>query len=126
MTSTTPDPDPTNNDGTANVVVDGKATDLEVIKTVDVSDPFEGDTVVFTITVNNNGPENDDNIQITDAIPAGLTLVSVVPTEGTYTAPIWDLGKLDKNNTESMVVTATVDPGTAGTDLVNVATVTSA
>ena len=135
VSSDTSDPDPTNNSGTANVVVDGKATDVEVIKTVDIPAPFEGDTVVFTITVNNNGPENEEDLQISDLLPAGLTLVSVGPEtdpgapttgDGTYTpgTGIWDIGKLDGGKSETLTLTATVDAGTAGTDIVNTAAIT--
>ena len=43
---------------------------LTVVKTTDFKDYFVGDTVVFTITVTNNGPSTATNIKIKDILEA--------------------------------------------------------
>ncbi|NBP89272.1 MAG: DUF11 domain-containing protein, partial [Planctomycetia bacterium] len=58
---------------TATITVN--TADLEVIKTVDNPTPNVGDTITFTVTVTNNGPDTATGVEITDTFPtAGLDL----------------------------------------------------
>jgi uncharacterized repeat protein (TIGR01451 family) len=53
-------------------------TDISVTKTPDVTEPVSlGATVVWTITVTNNGDVPADNVEMIDNLPAALDLVSV-------------------------------------------------
>ncbi|GAA4464347.1 SdrD B-like domain-containing protein [Novipirellula rosea] len=52
--------------------------DIVVDKTSDVTTVQPGDTVVYTVTLTNDGPSTADNVVLTDVIPDGLTLVSAV------------------------------------------------
>ncbi|MHA7059733.1 VCBS domain-containing protein, partial [Aquimarina sp. M1] len=47
--------------------------DLVISKTVTDSTPDEGDTIVYTITVTNNGPIEATNISLDDVLPTGVT-----------------------------------------------------
>ena len=47
------------------------------------SNATPGTTVSFTITVTNSGPDTDTAVQVKDLLPAGLTFVSAVPSQGT-------------------------------------------
>ena len=61
---------------------------------------------------------------VTDALPAGLTLVSATPSQGTYAAPDWTVGTLSETGpaaTATLTIVATV---TAPGALVNTATIT--
>lgn len=56
------------------------AADLEVTKTSAPSGMIEaGTNVTYTITITNNGPAGAGNVNLTDAVPAGTSLVSFSP-----------------------------------------------
>src|SRR5487761_538091 len=56
--------------------------DIAITKMVDNPTPNFGSNVTFTITATNNGPDNATGVQVTDQLPAGLTLVSATPSTG--------------------------------------------
>ncbi|MBU2996843.1 T9SS type B sorting domain-containing protein [Cellulophaga baltica] len=70
-------------------------TDIVVNKTVDESEITEGETAIFTIEVESFGFEDVTNLQVTDNIPAGLTLVSGSTTTGTWNGSVWNIGTLE-------------------------------
>src|SRR5439155_982812 len=78
--TTTADPDPTNNsaDSTSTVVA---SADLQVTKTGPAS-VTAGTNVTYTITFNNAGPSDAQNVTLSDALPAGTTFVSEAQTSG--------------------------------------------
>lgn len=83
--------------------------DLQVLKTV--SDPVAsvGDTISFDITVTNNGPIEATNVEVIENIPAGYSVLSVVPSQGTWMSPLWTVGSLILNQSESLIVTVIVN-----------------
>ncbi len=46
--------------------------------------PNEGDTIIYTLTLTNNGPAQATNLSITDLLPAGVTYVSDDGAGGLY------------------------------------------
>ena len=110
------------------------SADLAVVKTVSNAAPNVGDTITFTVTVTNNGPNIAHNVKLTDSFPvsAELTCVSAMPSQGSYTAGtgIWDVGTVGVGATKTLAITATVNaPTTAGAlpaTQTNTATVTGA
>ncbi len=83
-------------------------------KTVDNSSPNVGDTVTFTIGLENLGPNSATNVSINDALTTGLTLVSATPSEGTYDPDtgVWTVGTVDIGSPQSLMIEATVEsPG---------------
>ena len=74
--------------------------DLRVEKTVSDATPNVGDTISFTVTVTNDGPDTATGIQLTDTFPTTTELqldtASIVASRGTYDAGtgIWDIGSL--------------------------------
>ena len=48
-----------------------ESADISLVKTVNNSTPAIGEIVTFTITVNNDGPANITNAEITDMLPNG-------------------------------------------------------
>ncbi|MCP3962133.1 MAG: DUF11 domain-containing protein [bacterium] len=90
--------------------------DLGVTKTVDVANPMPGGTVVFTVSVTNNGPLTATGVTVNDVLPASLGFVSDNPSQGTYDdlTGDWDLGAapLASGATATLEITATagLDP----------------
>src|SRR5262249_30587877 len=76
------DPNTTNNSGSATETP--QRSDLRVIKTVSDSTPNVGDVITFTVTLTNLGPNAATNVQVSDLLPSGLSLVSATPSQGTY------------------------------------------
>jgi uncharacterized repeat protein (TIGR01451 family) len=65
------DPNPANNTGSATETP--QQTDLSLNKSVSNATPNVGDTIAFTLTLANNGPDAATNVVVTDLLPAGLT-----------------------------------------------------
>jgi uncharacterized repeat protein (TIGR01451 family) len=58
--------------------------DLALAKSVNDPIPNVGDTVTFTVTLTDLGPDAATTVRVTDLLPTGLTFVSVTPSQGTY------------------------------------------
>ncbi|MDX1523411.1 MAG: proprotein convertase P-domain-containing protein, partial [Anaerolineae bacterium] len=99
--------------------------DLAVDKTVDEPVPDEEDLIVYTVTVENNGPHGATDLIISDTLPLSLTLVEANPGQGSYAAGLWDIGDLEANAQATLTLSATVEPGTAGQTIINTAEVFS-
>jgi uncharacterized repeat protein (TIGR01451 family)/CSLREA domain-containing protein len=75
-----------------------------------------GEQVTYTATVTNKGPNSATGIALTNALPAGATLVSVRPSRGSCTstgAVVCALGELADQATATVTIVAT--PTAAGT-----------
>ena len=115
------DSDTTADDLSESVTI-GNSTDLVIGKTVDNTTPDEGDTVTFTVTVTNSGPAQASNVSIDDVVPAGLTIGSITPSIGSYTAPTWTVGTLNNGASATLTIVADVDAGTSGNTITNTVT----
>ena len=79
------EPDPnTNNDSGGTITSTAPAADVLVLKNVDRSEVLVGESVTFTVRAINRGPSPATGVVITDALPAGLTLITPTPSQGTY------------------------------------------
>jgi uncharacterized repeat protein (TIGR01451 family) len=106
------DPDPGNN--SAGSTVTPQQSDLALTKTVNDPTPNVGDTVTFTVTLSNNGPDAATNVSITDVVPAGLSLVTATPSQGTYSGGVWTVGTVTTSAAQTLTLTAlVVSPGVA-------------
>ncbi|MGJ8733606.1 MAG: T9SS type B sorting domain-containing protein [Cellulophaga sp.] len=76
--------------------------DVVLDKTVDKSEIVEGETATFTIKVRNLGLGPLTNLQITDNIPTGLTLVSNFTITGSFSGNVWNIGTLDGGETAEL------------------------
>ncbi len=109
-----PDSTPNNNDPNeddyAAVTTPAQLADLSLQKSVDNPTPGVGSTVTFTITVRNNGPNAATNVAVQDQLPAGLTLVSATPSQGSYNSVtgVWAVGTLASGATATLTLVATV------------------
>lgn len=127
------DGDDTNNSD--DEIVRVRATDVQVTKSVDNPTAAEGDTVVYSISVTNNGPSRATNITVEDNLPTGLTYVSDnaatlidsatnVTTYNPATG-VWSVGLLNAGSSLTLEITTTINAGTTGTTLNNTATITN-
>jgi uncharacterized repeat protein (TIGR01451 family) len=114
---------PTNTPTPTNTVV--PQADLAVGMTVNDATPNEGDIVIFTVTVTNNGPNNTNGVRLRDTIQAGLTVTASNPSQGSYAGDVWTVGTLADGATATLTLNARVGAGTGGSTLTNTATITA-
>jgi uncharacterized repeat protein (TIGR01451 family) len=110
------------NDPTSFVVAPG----ANVTGTKAASGSFvEGGTVTYTVVLTNSGngaqADNPGN-EFTDTLPAGLTFVSVTASSGTAAQSAgtvtWN-GSIPASSSVTIIIKATLNPGTAGTAISN-------
>jgi gliding motility-associated-like protein/uncharacterized repeat protein (TIGR01451 family) len=128
-----PDPDSTPNNAatteddyaTAITTPINQSSDLSLTKTVNNPTPFVGSQVTFQVVVTNNGPQANTGVQVTDLLPTGYTFNSFAVSTGTFNAAngVWTVGNLASGDSETLQITATVNP--TG-NYINSAEVTSA
>ena len=102
------------------------AADLAITKTA--GGATAGETVSWTIAVQNNGPSTADPVTVADTLPAGTTFASATPSQGSCTGGAdvtCNLGALASGGSAQISVTASVAAGTAGQTLRNRATATA-
>ena len=127
VTATTADPDPDNNSGTVSPGTVVVSADVSVDKDgPDAAVP--GDTIAYTVTIENLGPSDASGIVVTDPIPAGVVFVSATGG-GTYdeieNVVTWNVGDLAPSAApEELTLTVAIGSSTTGT-VTNRATVTS-
>ncbi len=103
---------------TITIIPDPEA-DLSLRKTVNNVSPNQGDSITFTLTINNAGPSAPTNIIVKDIIPTEFTYThpNFSTTQGTVTFNAgtrefeWNLGVfvLGSGNTITLTYTLTVD-----------------
>ena len=115
------DIDLSNNEISESISV-GKATDLEIKKTASNANPKLNDSVDWTITVKNNGPNDATNVIITDILPSGLNYVSSTPSKGRYSNSVWNIDSLNINEIAALTITTKISKTGL---IINAANVTS-
>src|SRR6202042_3417730 len=76
-----------NNSASASVTVRIPVADLAVVKGGAPQDAVVGDTVTYTVTVSNRGPDPVRGVYVTDSGPEGVTVLDSSPTQGTVDVP---------------------------------------
>lgn len=94
----------------ANCAPEQKA-DLELQKAADQTEVKAGDTVVYTLTLTNKGPDDAHNVEVTDHLPSGVTYVSSQADRGGYdpASGIWTVGDVASGIPLSLRITVTTD-----------------
>jgi uncharacterized repeat protein (TIGR01451 family) len=129
VTADTADPDEENNAEAESTTVQDPAN-LVLTKSAAPEPVTAGETLTYTIDVDNTGDTAADTVVITDVLPAGTTYVSATGENascgfdsGTVTCT---LASLAGGADEVITLTVTVDAGvTAGTTITNTASVSS-
>ena len=99
----------TNNHDQSKINVN-KACDLAVKKSVNVSLVNLGDTVKWTITVSNNGPDGATGVVVSDVLPKSLIWVSD-DGSGKYNhnTGVWNVGSLNKGSVATLNINCKVN-----------------
>ncbi|MFP4845429.1 PKD domain-containing protein, partial [Winogradskyella sp. PE311] len=128
-----PDSDPDNDDGDQseddedNAEVTIQSADLSLSKGVTPTDGTVGDTVVFTIVVNNSGADAATNVEVTDELPSGFTYVSD-DAGGDYddATGLWTIASIANGAAATLNITATInEPSGSSGEYNNIAEVTA-
>src|SRR5262249_23012939 len=102
------DPNGGNNQGSA--TESPQRADLSLTKSVSNTAPNVGDTITFTVTLPNAGPDAATNVTVQDLLPAGLTFVSATPSQGSYNnaTGVWAVGVVTATVPRTLSIQATV------------------
>ena len=108
--------DPNLNNNQTQTPTDPQQADLVVTKTVDTPRPEVNADVTFTITLENLGPTDAQDVVVADPVPSGMTYTpgSYTATAGTYVAGDWTLGTVSAGITETLTITMSVDEPASG------------
>ncbi|HXX45134.1 MAG TPA: C25 family cysteine peptidase [Candidatus Acidoferrales bacterium] len=133
VSSSTTDPNPSNNSATVNVVVAvAGQSDLAVTKTGTPNPVLAGNKITYTVVVTNNGPSAAANPVLTDTFSSSETVTSTTPYPAGWTcnAPVGNqficngpasmLANTSATFTFVMTVTAGTAPGTVITNTVTI------
>jgi uncharacterized repeat protein (TIGR01451 family) len=102
--------------------------DMAIVKTVDNATPQVGDTVHYTLTVSDLGPDIASGVMATDTLPSGLTFENATASVGSYASSTgtWNVITMTPGQTETLDIAAMVNAGTAGDTITNTGYVTQA
>jgi uncharacterized repeat protein (TIGR01451 family)/gliding motility-associated-like protein len=107
----TPANDILSEDDQEEVVVNVRpVVDVSVTKIADNMTPQVGSTILFTVTVTNDGPSDATNVVVTDLLASGYSFVSSTPSTGTYESlnGSWTIGNLANGDSETLLLSADV------------------
>ncbi len=129
VASDTVDPDDTNNDGSETTEI-VRSTDVSIVKAGPSDVLNAGEPITYMLTVQNTGPSTGQSTIVSDVLPAGVTLVSATPDNGSTCAGAalltCDLGTLAAGETVIITIDVLSDPTLAdGAELNNASSVTT-
>jgi uncharacterized repeat protein (TIGR01451 family) len=112
-------------DDEGGAVLTGIQIDLELEKTVDVTDANVGDQVTYTLTLVNQGPSSATGVAVEEQLPAGLSFDSATASAGAYDpgTGLWTVGNLGVDAPVTLQIVATI---TAAGPVLNAAQVDAA
>ncbi len=88
--------------------------DLSITKTaLNQNEVYDvGSTVIFTVTVKNDGPANASGVMVKDLLPPGFTYLTSSPTSGlyNYVTGVWNVGNIANGTDQSLDVYTRVNP----------------
>ncbi|NND98744.1 MAG: DUF11 domain-containing protein, partial [Pirellulaceae bacterium] len=132
VASDTLDPDASNNFGSADTtVVTPPSADLSITIADSIDPVVAGNTAIYTVTVNNAGPDTAQNVVVTETLPAAATVISTTgcgeDPDGTPTCSLGDIvaggsaqftvqvllsaSSTGNASTTASVISDTLDPG---------------
>jgi uncharacterized repeat protein (TIGR01451 family) len=108
MHSDQSDPNPANN--TASTQLRVRSADLALAKSASDTSPTVGDTVTFTVTLTNFGPDVATGVGVSDVMSGGLTFLLATPSQGTFDAVtgLWTVGTVTSGSPQTLQIVARV------------------
>ncbi|MCP4543443.1 MAG: DUF11 domain-containing protein [Chloroflexi bacterium] len=95
---------------TASAPVSRYGADLTLSKRVNDSQPYAGDTITYTLSVANLGPDDTTGVEIDDTLPPGVTYDSSYPTRGYIVGnSAWHIDTLRAGESATLDLVARVD-----------------
>ncbi|WP_066972667.1 DUF11 domain-containing protein [Methanobrevibacter filiformis] len=102
----------TNNNTTSSVILNITDVNVSIIKIANTTaTQYIGDSITYTITVNNNATSNATGVYVIDNLDyTKLKFNSVNPSTGTYnnTTGIWTIGNLNQGQTATLTINVTI------------------
>ena len=102
--------------------------ELTLLKSVEPASVIAGSTFAYEIVVANIGAATADSVEVSDPIPAGLTVLEVTPSQGACNVVngtlTCQLGSLAPTQSATVTLVVQTSPSLSGT-IINHATVTS-
>jgi uncharacterized repeat protein (TIGR01451 family) len=116
-----PDTNTINKIAVASITI--QSTDLTITNTVDNANPDEKSTIVYTVTLTNNGETDATDVIVADYLPQGVTYLSSNADQGKYDAGTadWTVGNLTKGASITLTIKATINSGTGALKIDNMA-----
>jgi len=104
-----------------------RGADLVLDKAVNNPAPYVGESVLYTLTLRNDGPDDVAAAEVVDLLPEGLVYVSHTPAWADYdpVSGLWVAGPVADDQTVTLFLQALVSAGEAGETIVNTATVSA-
>ena len=125
------DPTAGNNTATTNTTVTSPSqADLSISKSASPDPVNQGDTLVYTLTIANNGPASAASVVVTDPLPTAVTYVSSSATQGTCSQAAGtvtcNIGTMSNGQIVTVTINATATTMSTSSYAVNTASVSSA
>jgi len=97
---------------------------ITVTKSVSDPTPIQGQSISYTVTAINNGPDAGTNVFVTDLLPVGVSFSSASASVGSYNnvSGIWTIGSLANGASETLQIFVTVT-ASVSTTVTNTATI---
>ncbi len=119
VASSTPDPDLSNNTDTSiTSILTAESADLSVRKVGQPGTAASGETVTYTITTTNQGPDNAENVTLSDVIPPELEQVQFSADGGATWNPWispYHIGLLPSGQSRTILIRGVVAASAVGT-----------
>ncbi len=96
--------------------------DLSLTKTANVSSAEVGDVIIYTIAVNNAGPDEALGVVVSDVLPTGLEFVSASTSTYNDGTGIWSVGDIEAGEQTIISISALVTQTGAITNTAQVVT----
>jgi len=126
VSADTADPVPANNDTSEDTTVTAAipVADLSITKIDDIDPILAGNQLTYTIDVSNAGPDDAENVVVTDTLPSGVSFVSSTGCTEPNGVPTCSLGTITAGGSAQYTVVVDVASSTSGI-IVNNVSVTS-
>ncbi len=98
-----------------------RGADLVLDKTANVTQTHAGESILYTLTVRNDGPDPTTGVVVLDTLPANLTYMTHTPNWAVFDAVDgrWQVGDLDVGESASLFLQAQVGDVNPGDVILN-------